>query len=92
MHFQDCVVERRVRTDQRWVEGVGAGGGKPGSGARVRRSLDVDQHVVDVEPAERRSTTTTSRNNVASRGAAGSSGGVIRKISRRRKTQYGGFE
>jgi hypothetical protein len=45
-------VERVVRTDQRWVECVGAGGGKSGSNARVRRSLDVDQHV-DVDPAER---------------------------------------
>jgi hypothetical protein len=31
----------RVRTDQRWDEGVGAGGGQLGSNARARRSLDV---------------------------------------------------
>jgi hypothetical protein len=42
MYFQECVVERGVRTDQRWVEGARGGGGKPGSGARVRRSFDVD--------------------------------------------------
>jgi hypothetical protein len=41
-----------VRTDWRWDAGVGAGGGKPGSNARVWRSLDVDR-LVDVEPAER---------------------------------------
>jgi hypothetical protein len=46
------VVERRVRTDRRWVEGVGDGGVMSGSNARVRRSLVVDHHV-DVEPAER---------------------------------------
>jgi hypothetical protein len=46
------VEARRVRTDQRWDAGVGASGGKPGSGVRVWRSLDVDQHD-DVEPAER---------------------------------------
>jgi hypothetical protein len=38
--------------DQRWVEGVGAGGGKPGSNARVWGSLDVDQPTY-VDPAER---------------------------------------
>jgi hypothetical protein len=42
----------RVRTDKRCDTGVGAGHGKPGSNARVWRSLDVGQHV-DVEPAER---------------------------------------
>jgi hypothetical protein len=39
---------RGVRTDQRRVEGVGAGGRKPGSNARDGRSLFVDRHV-DVE-------------------------------------------
>jgi hypothetical protein len=52
MYLQKCVVARGVRTDQRWDAGVGAGGGKPASSARVWRSLDVDEHV-DVEPAER---------------------------------------
>jgi hypothetical protein len=45
-------MERRVRTDQRWDAGVGAGGGKPGRSAKVWRSLLVHLHV-DVEPAER---------------------------------------
>jgi hypothetical protein len=45
-------VAKRARTDHRWDAGVGVGGGKPGSNARVWRSLDVDQ-LVDVEPAER---------------------------------------
>jgi hypothetical protein len=39
---------RRVRTDHRWVEGVGAGGGEPGSSAGEGRSLLVDQYA-DVE-------------------------------------------
>jgi hypothetical protein len=37
---------RRVRPDQRWDAGVGAGGGKVGSNAWKRRSLAVDQPVV----------------------------------------------
>jgi hypothetical protein len=32
---------RRVRADQRWDEGVGAGGTQPGRSARARRSLAV---------------------------------------------------
>jgi hypothetical protein len=52
LYLQECVVARRVRTDQRWDAGVGACGGKPGSNARIWRSLDVDRHD-DVEPAER---------------------------------------
>jgi hypothetical protein len=43
---------RGIRTDQRWDAGVGARGGKPGSGTRVWHPLDVDQHAT-VEPAER---------------------------------------
>jgi hypothetical protein len=39
---------RRVQIDHRRVEGVGGGGGKPGSNARARRSLRVGRHV-DVE-------------------------------------------
>jgi hypothetical protein len=46
------VVASRVRTDKRWDADVGDGGGKPGSNARVWRSLDVDQPL-DVEPPER---------------------------------------
>jgi hypothetical protein len=37
------LMARRVRPDQRWEAGVGAGGGQPGSGARRGRSLAVDQ-------------------------------------------------
>jgi hypothetical protein len=36
--------QRRVRTDLRWDEGVGASGGQPGSNARARRSLAVASH------------------------------------------------
>jgi hypothetical protein len=53
MCLHECVVARSVDTDRRWDAGVGDGGGKPGSGARVWRSLDVDQ-LANVEPAERR--------------------------------------
>jgi hypothetical protein len=34
---------RRVRADQRWEAGVGAGGCKPGSSAMKGRSLAADQ-------------------------------------------------
>jgi hypothetical protein len=43
------VLEKRVWTDQRWVEGVVVGGGQPGSDAKEWRSLLVDQFL-DVEP------------------------------------------
>jgi hypothetical protein len=52
---------------------------------------DVDQ-LDDVEPAKRDITTPTTRRTVSTGGAAGSSGGVFLRISRRRKTRYGGFE
>jgi hypothetical protein len=69
IYLQEFVVSRRVRTDQRLDAGVGAGGGKPGSCARVWRSLDVDKHV-DVEPTERGSTTPTTKRTIARGGAA----------------------
>jgi hypothetical protein len=36
---------KRLRTDQRWDEGVRAGGGQPGSTARARHSLVIVSHV-----------------------------------------------
>jgi hypothetical protein len=59
MYLHECVVARRVRTDHQWDSGIGVGGGKPGSNAKVRRSLDVDQPV-DVDPAEREQHNTNS--------------------------------
>jgi hypothetical protein len=52
MYVQECVEVRRVRTHPRWNAGVRAEGVKPGSNARVWRSLDVDEHA-NVEAAER---------------------------------------
>jgi hypothetical protein len=40
---QECVVVRRVRPDQRWDTGVGAGDGQPGSGAMEGRSLAINR-------------------------------------------------
>jgi hypothetical protein len=37
------LMARRVRPDQRWEAGVGAGGGQPGSSARKGRSLALNQ-------------------------------------------------
>jgi hypothetical protein len=81
-----------VRTDQRWVEGVGASNGKLGSGARVWRSLDVVQHAY-AEPAERGK----HDNNNEEDFRVGSSGEVWRRsdsqdLPRRQRTQYGAFE
>jgi hypothetical protein len=82
----------RVRTDPRRVEGVGAGGGQPGSNAKEGRSLHSDRHV-DVElPQGGGSTTPTDGRTIATGGAARSSGGVILRINRRRKTPCIGCE
>jgi hypothetical protein len=75
-----------VRTDQRQAVDVGDGGEKSGSNARLWRSLDVDQSD-DVEPAERGQQDTCSEEDCRD-----GRSGVIRKISRRQKTRYGGFE
>jgi hypothetical protein len=88
MHLHECVVERRVRTDKRWDVDVGGGGGKPGSNAKVWRSLDVDQYA-DVELAERNHHH-NKRRTVATRGAARSGGGVFLRVNRR-KTRHDGL-
>jgi hypothetical protein len=44
LYLLKCVEAKRARTNNRWDAGVRAGGGKPGSSARVWRSLDVDLH------------------------------------------------
>jgi hypothetical protein len=41
--FQKHAVARRIRPDQRWVAGFGAGGGQRGSIAMALRSLAIDQ-------------------------------------------------
>jgi hypothetical protein len=41
---------RKVHTDQRWDEGVGAGGGQPGSSSRVWRSLSADNPLIFKSP------------------------------------------
>jgi hypothetical protein len=68
MHLQQCVVARGLRTDQRWDAGVGVGGGKPGSNAKVWRSLDVDRQA-DIEPAERRQHDTSSDEDIRDGGS-----------------------
>jgi hypothetical protein len=78
---------RRVRTDQRRVEGVEARGGQPGSRAREERSLHVDRSL-DVELPQRGDTTPTTRRIVATGGAARYSSMVILMINRRRKTFF----
>jgi hypothetical protein len=47
----ETFLARRVRTDQRRVEGAGAGGGPPGSIASEGHSLHVDRHI-DVEKTQ----------------------------------------
>jgi hypothetical protein len=82
---------RRVRTDQRWGAGIGAGGGQPGSIAWEGRSLLVDQHV-DVEVTKGGQNDTNNMRIFATGGAARSGGGVIRRIDRRRKARNRRFE
>jgi hypothetical protein len=52
LYRHERVVAKGGRTDQRWDAGVGVGGRKPGSSARVWRSLDADKPP-KVEPTER---------------------------------------
>jgi hypothetical protein len=88
--LHERLMARRVRPDERWEAGVGAGGGKPGSSARKGRSLAVDKpyasrsfpggkqdmaHAGGRSPAEERL-----------REAA-----AILRISSRRKALYGGL-
>jgi hypothetical protein len=84
MYLHECVEARRVQTDQRWDAGVGAGDGKPGSSARVWRSLDVDQ-LADVEPVERGQRDTTNEEECRD----GRSGPHDQPPP---ETRYGGFE
>jgi hypothetical protein len=43
--FVKYLMARRVRTEQRRVNGVGGGGGQPGRSTREGLSLHVDMHV-----------------------------------------------
>jgi hypothetical protein len=78
--FMSVFVWLRVRRDQRWVVGIGAGAGKPGRTPRVRRSLNVD-HLADVEPAAKGQHNSSSDDYYRD----GRSGEVL-------KTRYIGFE
>jgi hypothetical protein len=84
------LMARRVRPNQRWDAGVGAGGGQSGSSARKGRSLAVDQPCAsqtfpggrqDTAPAGGRSQVEERLSEVA----------AILKINRRRKVMYGGL-
>jgi hypothetical protein len=80
----------RVRPDQRWDAGVGAGGGKPGSSAWKGRLLAVDQ------PCTSR-TFPGMRHDMAQVGGRSHAeerlgeAAAIPRISRRRKAMYGGL-
>jgi hypothetical protein len=89
MCLQEYVMEKRVRTDQRWDAGVGASGGKPRSSARVGRSLDVDEHN-DVELAERGQHDTNNEEDYRDGKSAEVRGRVFRTIGCRRKTPVRG--
>jgi hypothetical protein len=81
---------RRVRTDQRWYEGVGANGGQLGSSARARRSLAVDSRVSFMSPMGARIEATQDGGGSQPEERHGLAAEVVR-IERRRKTRYGGF-
>ena len=81
---------RRVRPDQRWEAGAGAGGGQPGSSARKGRSLAADQ------PCASRHFS-GGRQDMAQAGGRSQAEKRLREaaailtISRRRKAMYGGL-
>jgi hypothetical protein len=80
----------RVRPDQRWDAGVGAGGGQPGSNTMKGRSLAVDQpYAVQTFPGVRHDMAHAGgRSHAVER--LGEAAAILR-INRRRKALYGGL-
>jgi hypothetical protein len=86
----ECFWRRKVRTDQRWDEGVEAGGGQLGSSARARRSLAVDSHVSFMSPLGARLEATQDGGGSQPEERHGLAAEVLR-ITRRRKNPVRGF-
>jgi hypothetical protein len=82
---------RRARTDQRWAEGVGAGGGQLGSSARARRSLAVDSLVSFMSPLGARLEATQDGGGSQPEERHGVAAEGLRIIRRRKKPGTGGF-
>jgi hypothetical protein len=81
---------RRVRPNQRWEVGVGAGGGQPGNIARKGLSLAVDQ------PCASRTFPGVRQDRARAGGVSHTEerlrvAAAILRISRRRKAMYGGL-
>jgi hypothetical protein len=85
-----CFWRRRVRSAQRWDEGVGAGGGQLGSSAKARRSLAVNSLVSFASPQGARLEATQDGGGSQPEERHGMGAEVI-MIIRRRKPRYGGF-
>jgi hypothetical protein len=88
--FAKCFSRRRVRTDQRRDEGVGAGGGRLESIARTRRSLAVASPASLKSPLEARLKATQDGGGSQPEERQCLAAEILR-IIRRRKTRYGGF-
>jgi hypothetical protein len=81
---------RRLRMDQRWGEGVGAGGGQLGSSARARRSLAVDSPVSFMSPHGARLEATHDGGGSQPEERHGLASEVLLRIIRRQKNPVGG--
>jgi hypothetical protein len=82
---------RRVRTDRRWDEGVGAGGGQLGSSARARRSLEVASPVSFKSPLGARPEATQDGGGSQPEERHGLAAAVLRITRRRRNSVRGAF-
>jgi hypothetical protein len=82
---------RRVRTDQRWDEGVGAGGGQLGSNARARRSLAVTNTASFQSPLGARLEATHDGGGSQPEERHGLAAAVLRITCRRKNPVRGGF-
>jgi hypothetical protein len=77
MYLQECVVARRVRTDQRWDAGFGAGAGKPGSNVSKGVALARRRPAVTSGRPKGGITKLASRRTVATGGALRFDGGML---------------
>jgi hypothetical protein len=87
---QKCLMARRIRPDQRWDAGVGAGGGQPGRSARKGRSLAVDQPCASRAFPGMRHDMAHAGGRSQSEERLGEAAAIL-MIIRRRKAMYGGI-
>jgi hypothetical protein len=89
--FAKCFWRRRVRTDHRWDEGVGAGGGQLGNSARARRSLVVGNLASFKSPLRARLEATKDGGGSQPEERQGLAAEILRIIRGRESPVRGGF-